>query len=133
MVRVRIADRESRVPGIYSETPSHDFLSNTSKRCFTLIVVLLKLCNLLLRCAAKFLSVRSFWGYLIIFEFTRAFFLSISYSKIVTNYFKVPKTTLYQSGKIRHKVSLKRSLLTSRANMYLHVDKPCHATPFYSV
>ena len=36
------------------------FLANALKRCFRLSGVLLKLCRLILGCAMKFLSVRSF-------------------------------------------------------------------------
>ena len=40
--------------------PNDDFLPNALKRCFRLSGVLLKLCRLILGCAIKLLSVRSF-------------------------------------------------------------------------
>ena len=40
--------------------PNDGFLPNALKRCFRLSRVLLKLCRLILGCAIKFLSVRSF-------------------------------------------------------------------------
>ena len=41
-------------------TPNDGLLPNALKRCFRLSGVLLKLCRLILGCAIKFLSVRSF-------------------------------------------------------------------------
>ena len=43
-----------------SGAPNDGFLPNALKRCFRLSGVLLKLCRLILGCAIKFLSVRSF-------------------------------------------------------------------------
>ena len=45
---------------VESGAPNDGFLPNALKRCFRLSGVLLKLCRLILGCATKFLSVRSF-------------------------------------------------------------------------
>ena len=45
---------------ILSGAPNDGFLPNALKRCFRLSGVLLKLFRLILGCAIKFLSVRSF-------------------------------------------------------------------------
>ena len=47
------------LPGL-SGAPNDGFLSNALKRCNRPSGVLLKLCRLILGCAIKFLSVRSF-------------------------------------------------------------------------
>ena len=48
------------VAGVVSGAHNDGFLPNALKRCFRLPGMLLKLCRLILGCAIKFLSVRSF-------------------------------------------------------------------------
>ena len=56
------SDIQPRVSGstLVSGAPNDSFLPNALKRCFRLSGVLLQLYRLILGCAIKFLSVRSF-------------------------------------------------------------------------
>ena len=53
-------NRRYNFSNLVSGAPNDGFLPNALKRCFKLSGVLLKLCKLILGCAIKILSVRSF-------------------------------------------------------------------------